>query len=211
VITVPPQPPITRDGARTAAGRELSKGIYHRYDDPWPVAAFKAVQHWLGHVFDTVGRHSPGGGAGAVAIVIAVAALLIAARVKLGPLRRETRLTGAVLIDRETTAAQYRVLAETAAAAGRWDDAVLARMRALARSLEERGVVDVRAGRTADELARDVATVRPDAAEAMHAATQTFDAVIYGGRVAGPESYATVVTADTAITARHRVPAGVAR
>ena len=39
--------PITREGARAAADRELSKGIYHRYDDPWPVRVFNAVQHWV--------------------------------------------------------------------------------------------------------------------------------------------------------------------
>ncbi|MDQ1695266.1 MAG: hypothetical protein QOJ03_619 [Frankiaceae bacterium] len=208
MITAVPQPPVTRDGASAAARRELSKAIYHRYDDPWPVRLFNAIQHWLGHVLDTVGRHAPGGSAGAVALVIGITGLLIAARVKLGPLRREMRLAGALLTDRETSAADYRRRADAAAAGGRWDEAVIDRMRAIARGLEERGIVDPRPGRTADELARDIGVVLPAAAAAVQAAAQTFDAVAYGGRPAGPESYATVVAADALAIDQRRVAAG---
>jgi HAMP domain-containing protein len=191
-------PPITRDGARAAADRELSKGIYHRYDDPWPVRVFNWVQHWIGRLFDDVSKHSPGGGAGAVAVLVAVVVLLIALRWRLGPLRRTDRMARSVL-DGSTvtaTAADYRRAAIAAAAEGRWSDAIIARMRALAKGLEETGELAVRPGRTADELAVEVASGRPEATASTSRAARTFDEVAYGNRSGSAEGYAAVVEAD---------------
>ena len=189
-------PPITRDGARGAADRELSKGIYHRYDDPWPVRAFNWVQHWIGRLLDEVSKHSPGGGAGALALLVAVAVLLLALRWRLGPLRRADRMPRTVLVDSTATAADYRREATAAATDGRWADAIIARMRALARGLEETGELSVRPGRTADELAVEVAAGRPAAADATTRAARVFDEVAYGNRSGTPDGYATVVAAD---------------
>ena len=201
--------PVTRDGAQADARRELSKGIYHRYDDPWPVRAFKTVEHWIGNLLDRIGEHAPGGGAGAFGLLLAVAVLVLLARWQLGPVRRSRRLaTGPVLADRDRTAADHRRAAEQAAAAGRWDDAVVERMRAVARDLEERGVLDVRPGRTADELAAEVIRLLPSLAEPLRLATTTFDEVAYGRRPADASSYRTVVAADDALGAHRRVLAG---
>ena len=188
--------PITRDGARAAADRELSKGIYHRYDDPWPVRAFNWVQHWIGRLLDDVSKHSPGGGGGAVAVLAAVVVLLIALRWRLGPLRRADRMMRSVLGASTASAADYRHEAIAAAGDGRWSEAIVARMRALARTVEESGEVSVRPGRTADELAVEIADGRPDASEATFRAAQVFDEVAYGHRTGTPEGYAEVVEAD---------------
>lgn len=193
-------PPITREGARTAAERELGKGIYHRYDDPWPVRAFNAVQHWIQHVLDQVSRHSPGGGAGAAALVVALAILLILLRWRLGPLRRTPRMARPVLTNRPTSAADYRLAATAAAADGRWSEAIVARMRALARGLEESGAIPERAGRTADELAAEIARDRPDAAAVTARAARVFDDVAYGGRPGTGVGYADVAAADQALS-----------
>jgi hypothetical protein len=201
-------PPITRDGASAAARRELSKGIYHRYDDPWPVRVFRTIEHAIGRVFDAAARHSPGGDAGAVALVVLFLVLLGIAVWRVGLVRRETTLPGTVLPERASTAADYRRLAESAAAAGRWDEAVVARMRALARDLEERGLLDPRPGRTADELAAEVAADLPAAAVAVRVAAQTFDGVAYGGRAAGAESYEVVAAADRALHEHRRLLTG---
>lgn len=188
--------PITREGARAAADRELSKAIYHRYDDPWPVRAFNAVQHWVQRFLDEIGRHAPGGGAGAAAIVVAVAVLLLLLRWRLGPLGRTPRLARPVLEDTPASAANYRLEAAAAAADGRWGDAIVARMRALARGLEESGLLPERAGRTADELAAEVALDRPDAATITARAARVFDEVAYGGRTGTGIGYADVSEAD---------------
>jgi hypothetical protein len=200
--------PVTRENAREAAQRELSKEIYHRYDDPWPVRVFDWITHWIDGLFDRVTAHAPGGGPGALVLLAVIVALLVFARWQLGPIRRETRARQALLDERSTTAAQHRDAATAAAAAGRWHDAVVARMRALARDLEERGILDERPGRTADELAREVPAVLPDVAQQVRAATWTFDEVVYGDRPATAQSYATVAEADEAV--RRGRPAAMA-
>jgi hypothetical protein len=189
-------PPITRDGARGAANRELSKGIYHRYDDPWPVRVFNWVTHWIGRLLDTVTKHSPGGGAGAVAVLVAVTVLLVALRWRLGPLRRSARLPRSLLASPSMTATDYRSEALAAAAAGQWSEAIVARMRALARGLEEAGEVSVRPGRTADELAVEIANGRPSLAVAAARAARVFDEVAYGNRPGTADGYAAVVEVD---------------
>jgi hypothetical protein len=201
--------PVTRDGAQADARRELSKGIYHRYDDPWPVRVFKAVTHAIGDFLDRIAAHAPGGGAGAFGLLIVLAVLLLVARWRLGPIRRERRVAGGpVLDDRVRTAAEHRREAERAAVAGDWTTAVVERMRAVARDLEERGVVDARPGRTADELAAEVTVLTPAVADVFRAATSTFDAVAYGRRPAEAASYRTVVAADEAVGARRHALAG---
>jgi len=190
--------PITRKGARAAARHELSKGIYHRDDPPWPLRVFNAIQRWLDRFFHTLSKHSPGGGIGALLLIAAVVALIAITWWRLGAVRRNRHVPGAVLVDTPATADDHLRDALRAAAEGRWHDAVVARMRALALALEDAGVVDRRPGRTASELAREVAGAEPAAGPAMRAAATTFDAVAYGNRDATREMYDVVVAASVA-------------
>lgn len=196
MIAVVNAPPITRDGGREAANHELSKGIYHRYDDPWPVRAFNAVQHWIGRLVDELGKHSPGGGSGAVALLVAIAVLLVIVRWRLGPLQRTARLPAAVLDSTVQSAAEHRRAASDAAEAGQWAEAIVERMRAIARGLEDSGQLANRPGRTADELATEVARDRPDTAPVITRAARVFDAVAYGRRDGDADGYTDVVAAD---------------
>ena len=202
MIVIAGRPPITRDGARADANRELAKGIYHRYDYPWPVRAFNAVQHWIGRLLDDVAQHSPGGGAGATALIVAVVILLLLVRWRLGPMRRVARLNQPVLDSAApSTSADYRRDAEAAAAEGRWAEAITARMRALARGLEESGALVERPGRTADELAAEIAIDRPDAAVLTARAARIFDEVVYGLRPGTIAGYHDVGEADRQLLA----------
>ena len=72
------------------------------------------------------------------------------------------------------------------------------RLRALARGLTERGVLDERPGRTADELARELAALLPGQAGLFATAAHIFDDIWYGGRAAGEADYAAVTAADQA-------------
>lgn len=191
--------PITRDGAREAARRELSKGIYHHDDEPWPVRVLNAIQHWLDHFFRSVSRHAPGGGAGAIALLLVAAALIGFVWWRVGLVRRTPSAERPVLEGRARTSTDLLREAEAAAVQGRWEDAVVARMRALAMTVEERGLVDPRPGRTADELATEIARALPTATETVRSAATTFDAVVYGKRAANRETYEVVETAATAI------------
>lgn len=201
--------PITRDGARADAEHELSKGMYHRYDDPWPVRVYDWFMHQLGRLASAVAERSPGGGAGAIALLVLLIALVVLVRWRLGPIQRRRSASAAVLAEQSRSAADYRAAAVTAAETGAWSDAVVARMRAIVRDLEERGIVDERPGRTADEFAVAVAEVLPVAEDKVRAATDVFDAVVYGGRAASADSYATVAAADELVrSTRPRVTAG---
>jgi len=203
--------PITRDGARDDARRELSKAIYHHDDPPWPLRVLNAIRHAIAHLLHTLARHSPGGGWGALVLLGVVAALVAVAWWRVGFVRHDRRVTAAVLGDRRRTAADLLRDAASAAAAGRWRDAVVARMRALAQQLEDDGVLDSRPGRTADELATEVGAGRPDCAAAVRRAARTFDDVAYGGRTADARMYDDIVAAADAVRAPWRSPVAGAR
>lgn len=197
--------PINRDDARRRAHAELSHADYHRYDDSWPVRIVKDIEHALGRAFETAASNSPGGGVGAVAFVVLLVAIIAFARWQLGPIGRAAHERGGVLADTTMTAAEHRNRATAAAAAGDWKTAVVERMRALARGLEQRALLDPRPGRTADELAAEAGQMLPTARDSLATAATTFDAVAYGDRTATPDDYETVRRADDAATAARPV------
>lgn len=195
--------PVNRDDARRRAHDELSHAVYHRYDDSLPVRAVHALERALSHAFDSAATHSPGGGVGAIAFVLVFVAIIAVARWRLGPMARAARVPGDVLADTTMTAAEHRRRAKSAADDGRWKAAVVERMRAIARGLEERALLDPRPGRTADELAVEAGRVLPVARDLLTSAASTFDAVAYGDRTATPDDYEAVRRADdTAAAAR---------
>lgn len=198
------RPPITRSGAQHDAQRELSKAIYHRNSDPLPVRAVKWAGHLLDHFFHTTLKHAPAGDFGALALIIVVLAVAAVIIWRVG-IPRRTPAMGAVLqTDSTLTAAQHRQLASDAAGQQDWRTAVIERMRALARELEERSILDPRAGRTATELAREAAVRVATASAALQAAANTFNRVAYGGSSASVDDLATLVRADDAVQAAAR-------
>jgi hypothetical protein len=197
--------PVNRDDARRRAHEELSHAVYHRYDDSWPVRAVKAVEHALDHAFNAAATHSPGGGAGAIAFVALLVAVVVFARWRLGPMSRRAHVSLDVLADTTMTAAEHRRRADAAARDGDWKTAVVERMRALARGLEERAVLDPRPGRTADELAAEAGRMLPAARESLTTAAATFDAVVYGDRAASAEDHDAVRRGDEAAAAARPV------
>lgn len=195
---------ITRDGARDAARRELSKGIYHHDDEPWPLRIIRAIQRWIDHALQTVSRHAPGGGAGAVALLLAAIALVAFVWWRVGLVRRTSTADRPVLAGKPRTSGDLLREAEAAAMAGQWDAAVVARMRAFAMTVEERGLVDPRPGRTADELAAELATALPAVRDASRSAAVAFDTVVYGKRDANRETYDVIVAAADLVDREQR-------
>jgi len=193
--------PVNRDEARRRAREELSHAAYHRYDDSWPVRVMKALGRAVDHAFNTAATHSPGGGAGAIGLLILLVAIIALARWRIGPMARRAHVSSDVLADTTLTAAEHRRRADRAAAAGDWKTAVIERMRALARSLEERAILDPRPGRTADELAAEAGRMLPAARDLLAAAATTFDAVAYGDRTASEGDDDAVRRADDAAAA----------
>ncbi|WEH17564.1 DUF4129 domain-containing protein [Streptomyces sp. VNUA24] len=204
------EPPLTlpRDPAREAARRELSKGMYHQNDPSWYERALDAFWQWLDKVFGAASAATPGGTLGLVVIVLAVLALLGALWWRLGTPRRAPASSAVLFDDRPRSAAEHRAAAEAQAAQGHWNQAVQERMRAVVRSLEERALLDVRPGRTADEAASEAGTSLPAHADRLHTAARDFDDVTYGGRSVAEETYLRLAALDTDLERTRPAPAG---
>ncbi|MFJ3832652.1 DUF4129 domain-containing protein [Streptomyces sp. NPDC090046] len=194
-------PPVTtpRDAAREAAERELSKPMYHENDPGLLERALRSFLDWVDDRFSSAAGATPGGTLGIVVIVLLIAAAVALLWWRLGTPSKAPVGAGALLGERIRSAADYRTEAEAHAAAGRWTEAVQARMRALVRSLEERTLLDPRPGRTADEAAAEAAVTLPGHAADLRTAARAFDDVTYGGRAGDPAMYTTLRDLDTAV------------
>ncbi|KUO18502.1 DUF4129 domain-containing protein [Streptomyces dysideae] len=192
------EPPVTipRDPAREAAERELSKRMYHENDPSWIQRALDAFWDWVGELFTSASTMAPGGTLGLVIVILAVVAILGALWWRLGTPRRQPTSSAALFDDRPRSAAEHRAAAEAHAAQGHWNQAVQERMRAIVRSLEERALLDIRPGRTADEAAAEAGRALPSRTDRLRAAARDFDDVTYGGRAATEQSYHRIAELD---------------
>ncbi|MGW2828377.1 DUF4129 domain-containing protein [Streptomyces sp. NPDC001286] len=192
------EPPVTipRDPAREAARRELSKRMYHENDPSLFQRALNAFWDWIDKLFGSAAAATPGGALGLVVIVVAVLLVLGALWWRLGTPGRPPTSSAALFDDRPRSAADHRAAAEAHAAQGHWNQAVQERMRAIVRSLEERALLDVRPGRTADEAAAEAGRALPSHTDRLRTAARDFDDVTYGGRRASEMSYGRIAELD---------------
>lgn len=190
---------LDRDEAREAAVRELSDPAYVS-DDPNPLErALEWVLDRLGELFAGTGGVS---GITAITIIVAVVVLaVIVFRLRTGRTGRALRSGAKVFGDSIMTANEHRAAAERAAAAGDLAEAVRERFRAVVRELEQRGVLDARAGRTVDEVAFEAGKALPVLADDLRGAAVQFDDVWYGGRPATPQGYQRLVSVDDRVRA----------
>jgi hypothetical protein len=188
---------ITREAAREAAKRELSKPIYHKDDPSLLQRGLDWFWNKISELFDTASGATPGHAVGLIVILLLVVMVLVALRLRLGRIRTATGGGPALFGDRPLTAAEHRAAAERHAGQGEWAEAVQERMRALVRSLEERTVLDPRPGRTADEAAAEAGRTLPDHAARLRDAARSFDDVTYGGRPATRDAYTALRNLDT--------------
>jgi hypothetical protein len=199
--------PITRNGAQNDAKHELAKAIYHRNGDPLPVR----IVRWFGHLVDRVLtaslKHAPTGGFGALALVVLVVVVVVVLIWRVGIPRRAASYGAVLPIGQAATAADHRRLAEVAADREDWHTAVVERMRAIARELEERSILEPRAGRTATELAREAGRLLTGAGGALTTAADVFNAVAYGGADATDADLTRLISADDLVreSSRSRV------
>lgn len=191
---------LGRDEARDLARDELSKPSYDR-DEP----LLSRVLRWFVEQIERLLEAATGAFSSrlAVAAIVAVVVMLAVVIVlRTGPLaRRSARRLGPVLPDRRRTAAEHRASADAAAARSDWNTAVVERYRAVVSALEERGVLDARSGRTADEAARETGAALAGVAEPMRRGASLFDAVRYGGADAVAADDAALRALDDAVAA----------
>jgi hypothetical protein len=194
-----PPPPITRSGAQRAAQRELSKSIYHHNGEPWPVRAVRAFGRLIDHVLNRAVKSAPSGSGGALAIVVLVAVVVAFVIWRSGAPRRAAKPGAVMPIGRAMSAAEHRSMSEDAAGRADWRVAVVERMRAIAGELEERSVLDPRAGRTATEVAREAGQVVPAVTTELGVAAEIFNHVAYGNGQASPDDLDVMIATDSAV------------
>ena len=181
--------------------RELAKPEYQAAKPTWFDLASKAVQDWLASLFSA----GSGSFSGVLLIVVVVlaAGLLTVAFVVFGlpRLNRRSRARVDALFGADDTrdAATLRRSAERAAKTGDWTLAVEERFRAIAQSLDERTIVMLMPGTTANDFAARASIAVPAEAARLAAAARTFDGVRYLGRAALPEQYDEFVALDAAL------------
>jgi hypothetical protein len=190
---------LDREAAQRAARQELSKAGYQDAKPPWTYRAINWVFEQIDKALSRATEVVPGGALGLVLVVLLIGGLiaLIVWRARPAGLGRAD---GALFAGGTAmTADGHRARADEAAAAGKWADAVRERLRAIARELESRGVLDPRPGRTADELAREAGSAVAAVAAPLQRGVRVFDEVWYGGRTADASSYAVLVEVDRAV------------
>jgi hypothetical protein len=197
---------IDRDAAHQAAQDELSKPIYTK------ASATQQLVDWINELLYRLLQKTsslPGGWfTTAVLLTLLVVAIIVAIHFARRTMRSRGRGDYQLFEAALLTAAQHRETAERYAAEGNWTAAIRHRLRAIARQLEETGVLNPAPGRTANELARDAGEVLPHLTDELSQAATAFNDVTYG-EVPGTQS-AYQMIADLDDHLRMRAPAGAA-
>lgn len=201
--TAPPAP-VTRDGAQTAARSELSKRAYHRNDPSLIERALVWLVKKLGKLLGTSVNHAPGHAIGLLLILAIAAGVVVLIVARVGVLRRSRHIDTGIFGFEEITARDHRERAQQFADNGEWALAVREWLRAIARELEQRGVLDPRPGRTAAELCREAGAQLPALLDDLRTTTSTFDAVWYGGRPATAPDEQLLRSLDARVAGSHR-------
>jgi hypothetical protein len=192
--------PVPGGAAQQAARAELEHGEYHQ-DDP---GLTSRVLHWIArHLGDLF--HGGGGSHALLIALVAILAVLIVFAVRAGLPQRAARSDSAAAIDplAPLPARDHRRIAAQLAAEGRRAEALREWLRAAVATIEERGVLPVRPGRTGAATAREAGPLLPTAAADLATATRAFDEVWFGGREATDADVTTAhAAADAARTAR---------
>ena len=197
---VSPGPGIARRAAQELARRELARSMYQE--------SYSArFWHWVDRILSRLfhaGSTLPGGWWSSVALIAALVLVAAAVIFWIRPAGARRARPGALLIGATLSAQDHRDLASRHAAAGDYGAALVERMRAIAVSIEERGILPAQPGRTADELAAQAGRSLPALADQLAAAARLFDDVLYGGRAGTRTGSESVCQLDDAVLAARR-------
>ncbi len=198
---------LSRDAARDAAREELRRREYTEAQPPLLLRLVGRVVREIGELFDRAAGFAPGGPLGVLALLLLAGLFVAVVLTRIGPLARRSGGQPLFAGASALSAAEHRRLAERAASEGRFAEAVRERLRAIVRTLEARGVLDPRPGRTAGEVARDGGRAVPALADDLRRAALVFDQIWYGGRPADATSYAVLVAVDERVASTRLVAA----
>ncbi|WP_457962933.1 DUF4129 domain-containing protein [Arthrobacter sp. D1-29] len=195
------EPPVLpgRDEARRWATEELAKPEYRGAEPGWLDSVWEAILDWLQSLdgSSSGADNTPVAPLIGVGIAVMIAVAIILARPRLNARSKAEK----DMFDADTTvsASEYRSRAAAAAAAGDWSAAVVDSFRALVRTAEERNIVDARPGRTADEVAGELAVAFGAEAQRLAWAARTFDGIRYGKEAGEPGANAGMMALDSAL------------
>lgn len=158
---------------------ELSKSVYQSQQGIARI--WDRIIAFLGDLFSgALLRDDP---LAVILLVLAITALVILAVVGTSRIRTNARARasgGVAMFDDARSARALREDARAALAAGDTARAYLDSFRAIIRSLDERALLDDRAGMTAHEATTIASGVFPSHAQGLTWASETFDSVHYG-------------------------------
>ncbi|MGZ4526922.1 MAG: DUF4129 domain-containing protein [Mycobacterium sp.] len=198
---------IDRDAAHQAAQDELNKPIYPKG------SAGEQIAEWLNETIYRLLQKTaslPGGWLTATVLFIMLGiALATAIHIARRTMRTNRGGDYRLFEAAQLTAAQHRATAENYAAQGEWAAAIRHRLRAVARQLEETGILNPAPGRTANELASDAGAALPHLADELSQAATAFNDVTYGEQPGTQSAYQMIAELDDHLRSRSAaVPAG---
>lgn len=196
---------IDRDAAHQAALEELSKPIYSKG------SAMHQLGEWINELLyrllQTAARLPGGWFTATMLVMLLVAAVAAAVHVARRTMRTNPGADYQLFGAGQLTAAQHRATAERHAAEGNWSAAIRHRLRAVARQLEETGVLNPAPGRTASELARDAGAALPHLVGELSRAATAFNDVTYGEQPGTQSSYRMIADLDDHLRSRSSLTA----
>jgi Domain of unknown function (DUF4129) len=191
---------IDRDAAHQAAQTELEKPIYSK------ASAEQQFVDWINELLYRLLQKTasvPGGWFTTTVLLILLAVALVVAIHVVRRTMRTNRGGDYLLFEAaQLTAAQHRATAESYAAEGNWTAAIRHRLRAVARQLEETGVLNPAPGRTANELARDAGAALPHLAGELSQSATAFNDVTYGEQPGTQAAYQMIADLDNHLRSR---------
>jgi hypothetical protein len=191
---------IDRDAAHQAAQNELAKPIYTK------ASAAQQLQQWINEQLYRLlekTSHIPGGWVTqTVLLVLLAVAVIVTYHIVRRTMRTNRGGDHQLFEAAQLTAAQHRATAESYAVEGNWAAAIRHRLRAVARQLEETGVLNPAPGRTANELARDAGAALPHLAGELSQAATAFNDVTYGERPGTEAAYQMIADLDDHLRSR---------
>lgn len=196
---------VDRGQAAREAIRELLKDEYAK--ESLADRFMRGVNQFVGDLLDQESVGVAGGVAARIVLVaIAVAGVLALVAIARRTARAGTARREGVFGGRRRTAAEHRAAAEELATRSRWAEAVRERLRAVARDLEDRVIVDFTPGRTAGELAEEAGRAIPGLATELAAAARVFDDVTYGEMPGTAAAYESLRDLDERLRRARPVP-----
>jgi hypothetical protein len=196
------RPYLNQQEGQRLARRELSKLAY-QHGTPITSRIIHAIDRFLDR---TPHVPVPGGWPGIVILVAILAAVIAVVLLRIGPVRRSGRQrTGALLDGRPLSARDYRENAHRLAGQGDYSAAIVDLLRAVSAELEERRILRLLPGRTADELAREAGAALPTLASDLRSAALLFDDVRYGDRTGTEAGYRQLGDLDEQVRATRPV------